>query len=43
MTDFQALRLAPPVLDTWASGARLVARAVVDFRLEWSLPAADGI
>jgi hypothetical protein len=43
MTDFQALRLAPPVLETWATGGRLVSRAVVDFDLEWSLPAADGI
>jgi len=43
MTDFQALRLAPPVLETWATGGRLLSRAVVDFGLEWSLPAADGI
>ena len=43
MTDFQALRLAPPVLETWATGGRLLARAVVDFGLQWSLPAADGI
>ncbi len=43
VTDFQALRLAPPVLETWASGGRLVSRNVVDFDLEWSLPAADGI
>jgi hypothetical protein len=43
MTDFQALRLAPPVLETWATGGRLLSREVVDFGLEWSLPAADGI
>jgi hypothetical protein len=43
MTDFQALRLAPPVLETWATGGRLLSRAVVDFDLEWSLPAADGM
>jgi hypothetical protein len=43
MTDFQALRLAPPVLESWATGGRLLSRAVVDFGLEWSLPAADGI
>jgi hypothetical protein len=43
MTDFQALRLAPPVLEAWAPGGRLISRAVVDFELEWSLPAADGI
>ena len=43
MSDFQALRLAPPVLETWATGGRLLSRAVVDFGLEWSLPAADGV
>jgi hypothetical protein len=43
MSDFQALRLAPPVLEPWATGGRLVSRAVVDFELEWSLPAADGV
>jgi hypothetical protein len=42
-TDFQALRLAPPVLEAWAPGGRLISRAVVDFDLDWSLPAADGI
>jgi hypothetical protein len=43
MSDFEALRLAPPVLETWASGGRLISRNVVDFGLEWSLPAADGV
>jgi len=43
MTAFEALRLAPPVLETWATGGRLLSRAVVDFDLEWSLPVADGI
>jgi hypothetical protein len=43
MTDFQALRLAPPALEAWAPGGRLISRAVVDFELEWTLPAADGI
>jgi hypothetical protein len=43
ISDFQALRLAPPVLEAWATGGRLVSRAVVDFDLERSLPAADGI
>ncbi len=42
-TKFQALRLAPPVLETWATGGRLISRVVVDFDLDWSLPAADGI
>ena len=43
MSDFQALRLAPPVLEAWAPGGRLISREVVDFGLDWSLPAADGI
>jgi hypothetical protein len=43
MTDFPALRLAPPVLESWATGGRLISRAVVDFGLDWPLPAADGI
>jgi hypothetical protein len=43
MGDFQALRLAPPVLEAWATGGRLISRDVVDFGLEWSLPAADGV
>jgi len=43
MSDFQALRLAPPVLETWASGGRLLSRSAMDFGLEWSLPVADGV
>jgi|ERR1700677_346776 len=43
MTDFEALRLAPPVLETWAPGGRLMSREVVDFGLDWPLPAPDGI
>ncbi len=43
MSDFEALRLAPPVLETWASRGRLLSRSAVDFGLEWSLPVADGI
>jgi NAD(P)-dependent dehydrogenase (short-subunit alcohol dehydrogenase family) len=35
--------LASPVLERWATGGRLVSREVVDFGLEWSLPAAHGI
>jgi hypothetical protein len=42
-SDLQALRLAPPVLETWATGERLISRDFVDFDLDWSLPAADGI
>jgi hypothetical protein len=42
-TDFQALRLAPPVLEGWATGGRLVSREVVDFGLDWPLPPAGGI
>jgi hypothetical protein len=41
MTDFQALRLAPPVLEAWAPRGRLLSRAVVGFGLDWPLPAAD--
>lgn len=29
MNDFQALRLAPPALETWASGGRLLSRSAV--------------
>jgi hypothetical protein len=43
MSDFEALRLAPPVLEAWAPGGRLISREVVDFGVDWSLPAADGI
>lgn len=39
MSDFQALRLAPPILEAWAAKGRLVSREVLDFGLEWSLPA----
>ena len=43
MTEFAALRLAPPVLEAWATGGRLISREVVDFGLDWPLPAADGV
>ncbi len=43
MSDFRALRLAPPVLEAWATGGRLVSREIIDFDLDWSLPAPDGI
>jgi len=43
MTDFQALRLAPPILEAWATGGRLISREAIDFGLKWSLPVADGI
>jgi hypothetical protein len=39
MTDFQALRLAPPLLEVWAYAGRLASRDMVTFDLEWSLPA----
>jgi hypothetical protein len=42
MSDFDALRLAPPVLEAWAPGGRLVSRMVVDFGMDWPLPVADG-
>jgi len=41
MTDFQALRLAPPVLEVWAPKGQLRSRRVEDFGLPWSLPAAE--
>jgi hypothetical protein len=40
---FEALRLAPPVLETWATGGRLLSRSALDFGLEWSLAVADGV
>jgi hypothetical protein len=43
MTEYSALRLAPPVLESWATGGRLLSREVVDFGLQWMLPLADGI
>jgi hypothetical protein len=33
--DFQALRLLPPILETWAPGGRLLSRDTVTFGLEW--------
>jgi hypothetical protein len=38
MTDFAALRLAPPILETWDIGGRLLSRGSVDFGLSWPLP-----
>jgi hypothetical protein len=35
--DFQALRLPPPILETWAPGGRLISREVTTFDLEWQL------
>ncbi len=43
MNDFTALRQAPPVLETWAPGGRLILREVVDFELDWPLPPPSGI
>jgi hypothetical protein len=37
------LRLAPPILEEWASKGRLVSRRVLTFGLEWPLAAADGL
>jgi hypothetical protein len=34
--DFEAIRVAPPILETWATGGRLISREVIDFGLEWS-------
>ncbi len=41
MTDFQALRLSPPILEIWAAAGRCVSREVVSFGMEWTLPTAD--
>jgi hypothetical protein len=40
---FDAVRLAPPILETWAAGGRLVARGVVDLSVDWPLPVASGV
>ena len=37
------VRLAPPILEEWASKGRLVRRAILTFDLGWPLPPADGI
>jgi len=42
-STFHGLRLAPPVLESWATGGRLLSREVVDFGLSWTLPAPDGV
>jgi hypothetical protein len=43
-TDYPAMRFAPPILEEWAEGGRLLLREIIDFGLKWSLPsAADGM
>ncbi len=37
------LRLAPPILEEWASKGRLVRRRIVTFDLEWQLAGAEGL
>lgn len=37
------LRLAPPILEEWASKGRLVRRRVLTFDLEWQLAPAEGV
>jgi hypothetical protein len=37
------LRLAPPIIEEWASKGRLVSRRVVTFDLEWTLAGAEGL
>jgi hypothetical protein len=37
------LRLAPPILEEWASKGRLMSRRVLAFDLEWPLAAAEGL
>jgi len=41
--DFKALRLAPPILEVWATRGQLRSREVIDYGLDWSLPASDGV
>jgi hypothetical protein len=43
MSEFVGLRLAPPILEVWAAGGRLISRESVAFGLDWPLPPADGI
>lgn len=43
MSDFPAVRLAPPVLEEWGSHGRLLSRVVVDFGLDWPLARAEGV
>lgn len=37
--EFTALRVAPPILEIWGPGGRLISREVVDFGLNWPLAA----
>jgi hypothetical protein len=37
------VRLAPPILEEWASKGRLVRRRVITFDLAWPLPPADDL
>lgn len=41
--EVPALRLAPPVLECWAPGGRLLSREVATFGLKWQLPPPDGV
>jgi hypothetical protein len=43
MKEYEALRLAPPVLETWARRGRLISREIIDFGLAWPLPPTEGI
>jgi hypothetical protein len=42
-TDYPAMRFAPPILEAWAPGGRLLFREVIDYGLAWSLPPAAGV
>ncbi len=42
-SDYPAMRFAPPILEAWGAGGRLLSREIVDFGLKWSLPPADGV
>jgi hypothetical protein len=41
--ELAGVRLAPPILEWWSSGGRLVSRDILDFGLDWPLPSTDGI
>jgi hypothetical protein len=37
------IRLAPPILEEWATKGRLVRRTVLTFNLKWQLASAEGV
>jgi hypothetical protein len=43
LTDYPAMRFAPPILESWGAGGRLLSREIVDYGLNWPLPRAEGV